>query len=215
MKKTLAAAINVAVFPASLAFCLLGLVTLSGCSTAPTALERLIFNVTTNEIPVVSVATNATTVTNDLGAVETRNLVTWATNIESRVTYTVATNTAALTSTAGRLTNLYAPGWGELAATAAASVLAMWARMRSTVNKGKAAQVTLAQGIETLLAIIETTPQGKELSLRLKLELAKGQKTAGVVAEIAHIVDTFVDNDSAKKAAKLILDSLPQENTAG
>jgi pyruvoyl-dependent arginine decarboxylase (PvlArgDC) len=69
----------------------------------------------------------------------------------------------------------------------------------------------MAQGTETLLAIIETTPQGKELATRLKLELAKGQASAGVLREAALIVETHVDNDAAKKAARLVLNSLPSQ----
>lgn len=184
---------------------------LCGCSSpAPSAPERFLFDVQTNTVPVVTNWVEALTVTNELGTVETRNFVTWATNIETRITYTVSTNGAAMSETASRLTNVFFPGFGELAAALLAGILGTWAKLRSTINKGKTASVVLAQGAELLLAIIETTPQGRELAPKLKLELAKNQISAGVVGEIARIVDNYVDNDAAKKAARMVLESLPQ-----
>jgi hypothetical protein len=182
----------------------------SGYHPAPTAAERYLFTVQTNAVPVVTNWTETVWTTNAAGQVETRNLVTWATNIESHVTYIISTNAAGITQTAGRLTNMFFPGFGELVAGILAGALGLWARLRSTISRGKTAQVSMAQSIETLLAIIDTTPQGKELTEKLKLKLVQEQAVAGVLREISSIVATHVDNDAAKKAAKLILDTLPK-----
>lgn len=212
MNKTLTAARQCAVFASLILLTFTGLFTLSGCSshTPPTPVERFFFDVQTNSVPVVTNKTVTVFETNAAGIVETRHIVTWVTNIENHVTYTVSTNSAAMGQTASRLTNVFFPGFGELAAALLAGILGTWAKLRSTLNKGKTAQVTLAQSIETLLAVIETTPQGAQLSDRLKLELAKGQASAGVLREVAQIVENYVDNDAARKAAKLVLESLPK-----
>jgi hypothetical protein len=188
-----------------------GFLLCGGCSSpTPNAAEKFLFQVETNRVAVPTNWMTIQTVTNQEGATEQVPVMNWRTNIQEHVTYTVSTNAAALTQSASRLTNIFAPGFGELIAALAAGVLGTWAKLRSTLNKGKAANVTLAQSIETLLAIVETTPQGRELSDRLKTKLVKDQSAAGVLAEIAHVVNTYVDNDAAKKAAQLILDSLPK-----
>jgi hypothetical protein len=48
------------------------------------------------------------------------------------------------------------------------------------------------------------------LTERLKLELTKSHVAANVVAEVATLVDKYVDNAEAKRAAKIILESLPK-----
>jgi len=188
---------------------LLGLV--SGCRLAPTT--GFIFDARTNTVPVVTNYTVTVQETNALGTVETRHLVTWQTNIESQITYTVSTNAAALTQTAGRVTNLFAPGWGELAGALGLGVLSAWARFRSSIKKGEKGNAVLAQGIETLLAIVETTPQGAQLAAQMKLKLAKEQGLAGVANEIARIVETYVDNDAAREAARKVISLLPPQDS--
>lgn len=191
-----------------------GLASLTGCSstTPPTAFERHFFTITTNFVPVVTNWVESVTVTNQAAhTVTMTNEVFWRTNIFVETTYTANTNAAALVGSVDAITGILAPGWGQLAGVGLSGLLGLWGLSRSR----KAAQMTtgaavLSQSIETLLNIIGTTPQGQQLTDKLKVELAKNQNAAGVLAEIANLVATQVDNDAAKKAAQAILASLPQ-----
>jgi len=181
--------------------------TLCGCSSTDSPVERFIFTAETNSVPVATNWTTTVTSTNALGTVETRNIVTWATNSETTVTYNISTNAAAITATAGRVTDIFVPGVGELVSIGLGGLLALWARFRS-----KKTGAVLVQSVETLLAILETT-KGKEFTDGLKLRLAKDQNSAGVLREIANLVNTTVDNAQAKMVAKVILQSIPQSPT--
>jgi hypothetical protein len=184
----------------------------NGCaSPAPSDFEQYIFNVETNSVPVATNWTSTETITNAAGGVEVRNVVNWATNIQTHFTYTASTNAAALTQSAANVANVLRPGLGDLVGGILIGILGAWAKLRSTINRGKAANVVMSQGIETLLAIVETTPQGKVIADRMKLQLVKNQKAAGVLAEIARIVETHVDNEAAKKTARAILATMPSE----
>lgn len=190
----------------------LGLVVLiNGCTLAPPAVDRLVFTPQTNSVPIVTNYVTTVTATNATGDVETRNVVTWLTNIETTVTYQVSTNAAALIQTGGAIGNLFVPGWGSIGASALLGLLALWARLRS--NKINAGAEVLTQTVETLLAILEQT-KGKEFVAALKARMVKDQNSAGVLREIAKLVETTVDNDAAKALAKLLLEQLPQERPA-
>lgn len=195
----------------SAVFCLLGLVT--GCGTArtvPTPVEQHFYNITTNIFPVVSNHIEVLTITNAGGIVETSNRVTWATNFEVAYTYTANTNAAQLAQSVQAIGNLFGP-YGALAGSGIAGLFALWGAIRSRhAAKMTTASTVLSQGIEILLEIVKTTPQGQQLSDKLKLELSKNQNAAGVLAEIAGIVQTQVDNTEAKKLAEAILATLPK-----
>lgn len=182
------------------------LVLVSGCGSTTTAtVDKFVFTPLTNTVPVVTNWVTTVTATNDLGTVETRNIVTWATNIQTEITYTVSTNAAAITATAGRITDIFVPGVGELVSLGLGGLLALWARLR-----GKKTGAVLAQSVETLLAILETT-KGKEFASGLKLRLVKDQNAAGVLREIAALVESTVDNEQAKALARTLLETLAKE----
>jgi hypothetical protein len=188
-----------------LGFVLTGLVFLvNGCSAPSSPVDQFLFTAQTNTVPVVTNWTVTVTATNDLGSVETRNVVTWATNIQSTVTYQVSTNAAAIVQTGSRIGNIFSPGFGELAGVVVGGFLALWARIKS-----KKSGAVMAQGMETLLAVIETT-KGKAFADTIKLRLVKDQNTAGVLREIAALVEATVDNEQAKAVARTLLETLPQ-----
>ncbi len=177
---------------------------LNGCALAPASVDSFLFTATTNTVPVATNWTVTVQATNDLGTVETRHVVTWATNIQASVTYQVSTNAAAIVQTGAAIGNIYAPGWGELGGIVAGGMLALWAKLRS-----KKVGAVQAQGAETLLAILEAE-KGKAFVDAIKLRLVKDQNTAGVLREVAKLVET-VDNDQAKAVAQAILAKLPTQ----
>lgn len=204
MKTLTLAATRRRVALALLSFSILGLVSLfCGCSSFPAA-EQVLFTAQTNSVPVVTNWTVTHQATNDLGTVETRNVVTWATNTETTVTYQVSTNATAIVQTGSRIGEIFSPGFGELAGVAVGGLLALWARIKS-----KKSGAVMAQGMETLLAVIETT-KGKAFADTIKLRLVKDQNTAGVLREIAALVEATVDNEQAKAVARTMLEGLSE-----
>lgn len=191
----------------SLGFFILGLVLLlNGCSSP--SVERFAFTAQTNAVPVVTNWTSSVTDVNAAGISETRNVVNWATNIESRITYIVSTNGLATIGTAAAITDIFAPGWGQALAAALLGITGLWARSRSTAKTMTTSATVLTQSVETLLALLETT-KGKTFTDQIKLKLAKDQNTAGVLREISQLVSTTVDNDQAKAIARQLLATLP------
>lgn len=196
--------------------CLLltGLVALNGCAS-PSPVERFLFTVQTNTVPVVTNWVATVNTTNEAtGVVTVDNVVNWRTNTTTELIYTVSTNAAAIAHTAGNVTGLFVPGLGEIVSAGIMGLLAIWGAIRSRrATKMTTGATVLTQSIEVLLSIIETTPQGKLLGDRLKLELSRHQNAAGVLTEIASLVEATVDNDAAKKTARLILDTLPRQGS--
>ena len=209
----------------------LAVVLFAGCTSAPTPVEQHFFSIVTNVVPVVQMQTNTVYTTNvvtlEVSTTNTVNDVTHVTiqpvrdlivtadthvslwtNLGVTYTYTANTNAAGVAQTARAVGNLFGP-FGDLIGLGVAGLFGLWGAIRSR----KASQMTtgatvLSQSIEVLLNVIAATPQGQQLSDKLKLELARNQNAAGVLTEIAHLVETQVDNDAAKKAAKFILDTV-------
>jgi hypothetical protein len=105
--------------------------------------------------------------------------------------------------------NMAFPGSGALASLAAAGVLALWGRLRSTNSTNAKINGSLVQGIETAKQVLNTTPQGTDLSAALTAWLVKHQSAAGVISQVSQIVDETVDSSAAKDAAALIVSKLP------
>lgn len=190
----------------AVALALVPMLLLVGCSTSPNAFERFAYTATTNTVPVATNYVRSTTVTNDNGTVETRNVVTWSTNLETHVNYTVSTNAAAIVSTGAAIGNIFSPGWGEVAGMGALGLLSLLAKLKA--NKANATSVVMAQGTETLLAILEAE-KGKPFVDAIKLRLVRDQNAAGVLREIGKLVETTVDNEAARDLAKKLLETLP------
>lgn len=195
--------------------------------TPPTSLERQLFDVVTNYAPRVVVQTNIIQTTNYATVVVTNVIdqVTqrpvWVTNFAQVTEY--ATNV--VTSTNQVPIYQLAPGKGSEAATAIGGTVAApfgWCGVVSLVlgalgttylswrNKALAGSVatanavseTLAQNIQTLRRVIETTPQGAQLGALVKQYLMQHQTENGVIQQVAEIVADVVDEPSAKLAAQ-------------
>ncbi len=75
----------------------------------------------------------------------------------------------------------------------------------ATANSLQVAAGTLTQGVETMLEVMQGTPQGAALVPQIKAFLAKHQAEAGAFTQIAQLVEDNVDNPAAKEAAGAIL----------
>ena len=192
-----------------LVFTLLGLILFAGCGAPPVAVEQHFYTITTNETPVVTSAATVAAVTNDNVVTFTTNVV-YSTNIQVGYVFTPnLTNAAPAVEIARGIGNVFGP-YGDLIAAAIIGVLALWGKVRSQqASKAEAASAVLAQGIETLREILKTTPQGRELDTQIVALLSKQQITAGVIREVARIVNDNVDNPAAKQAARALLERLP------
>lgn len=198
-----------------------------GCGTPPTKLESTFFNNQTNYVTLVT--TNYTHVTNVTPIVtEVTNTVRLTNNVietvVEKITNTVisvitqtnlATNTVAqiemapkpeIAQGAKTIVDFFAPGISQLVYLGVGGLLSVWAGIRN--RKMKATSVVLAQGTETLLAMLQTTPQGQKLVDAAKEWLAKHQELSGV----HQIVDTLLEKEvspgdaqtAAEQLAKII-----------
>jgi len=108
-------------------------------------------------------------------------------------------------------------GWGALAGAVLLGFGNWWQAGR---NKALAASYTgatsasnaanqtagvLTQDIETLLEVLNTSPQGQAILPQVKSYLVQHQAEAGVFATVATLVENNVDNAAAKEAAAAIL----------
>lgn len=175
------------------------IVLMIGCSTIshkPSAFERKIYLVETNEHVVIK--TNYVTVTNVTGAISVEAQIQHQTN----EVYTLQPNpeqAAIIKGTATGLGDLF--GFGGIAGAAISGLYSMWAAGRNRkVNQ------TLIQGIETAREVLANTPQGQKADEHLVSWLKNNQREAGVINLVANLVNTSVDNEAAKEAAKLIIE---------
>jgi hypothetical protein len=191
-------------------FALLGLILLAGCGSPPVAVEQHFYTITTNETPIVTSAVTFQAVTNGPVVTFTTNVV-YTTNLQVGYVFTPnTTNAAPVVGIARGIGNIFGP-YGDLIAAAIIGALALWGKVRSTqATQADAASAVLAQGIETLREILKTTPQGREMDTQIVALLSKQQITAGVIREVARIVNDNVDNPAAKQAARALLERLPQ-----
>jgi len=170
-----------------------------GCSTIshkPSAFERKIYLVETNEQVIVK--TNYVTITNEAGGVTVQSQLVHKTN----ELYTLHPNPekeAVIKGTATGIGDLF--GFGGIAGALISGAYSMWASGRNRkVNQ------TLIQGIETAREVLATTPQGQKADEHLVSWLKNNQREAGVINLVANLVNTSVDNEAAKEAAKLIIE---------
>lgn len=207
--------------------------------TPPTALERELFETLTNMRPQVVTQTNVVTVTvtqtNAVVMYQT-NVVAGAppvvvtlTNYVTSITY--ETNRVSVTNqvegyqlTTGKGVEAAQAigsaaagpfGWGGIVSLilgTLASTYLSW-RNRALAGNVKTGQVvaeTLANNIQTLRRVIETTAQGQQLGELCKQYLIKHQGQAGVLQEVVDILDDVIDEPSALVAAQEIQRLLAQ-----
>ena len=199
---------------------------LVGCGTVPTKLEQKFYDIETNTLPRVVVVTNVVPVyvtntlpqatsaagvpTNAIEVVSWRTNVVVQTNFVEAYTYTPNTNAARLVSTASSAASLFGP-WGELVGLVLGGVIGGYGMLRSS-RASKTAGV-LAQVIETGRQVLQATPQGQVLDEQWKLWMMQHQAEQGVMTDVLKLLQSVVDEPSAKLAAEGLVD-LVNERTA-
>lgn len=211
---------------------LLALLTACASNKPPTATEKAFFDITTNLVLKIVNVTNMVPVYQTNTVVETRTItnqiglpvpifvtnitsfVTFATNIVTQTnlapSYTMVPgkNAQTVAEVGGAVGNLF--GVGGLASTIILGLFSAWAGIRNRQYAGQNDALTqtagvLAQNIQTLRQVIQTTPQGAQLGALIKQYLITHQAQAGVVEQVSGIVKNVVDNESAKAAADEML----------
>jgi hypothetical protein len=138
----------------------------------------------------------------------------------TNVTQLAAPSTATQTGTGivGAIAGLF--GWGGLATTALGGLLAGYQRSRNATlmaaatGASTAQQVTeqaagvLTQNVQTLLAVLQTSPQGQALLPAIKSYLTSHQAETGTFATIATLIQKNVNDKAAQDAASEILGAL-------
>lgn len=160
------------------------LLVIVGCSSVPTKTETHFFTIETNAVT-------------------------------GEVTFTPNQNSQNLADSGRRIGGLFGP-FGELVGYGIAGVLGIWGTLRSRrasaadkrASAAKVGAAVLAQGIETLREVLKSTPQGKLIDDKIMKALRDQQLTAGVLAEIAVLVEQQVDNEDAKRVARDVLEKV-------
>lgn len=190
-----------------------------GCDTTkpqtpPTALDLKFFDVQTNWV--TQVITNVVTV-NQTNTVFQTNTVTGAvtsalevhpqqisltiTNPVPSYTFAPNANATALTATGGAIATPF--GFGGIVTAVLGGIFGLWghARSRSATNTSE----TLVQVIETARNIIRSSPNGDQLSSKFDQWMMNHQTDAGVIQNVAKLVDLAVDPDAAKGVAQQLV----------
>jgi len=204
---------------------LIGLSIFVGCaSRPPTRFEQGLFNIETNQIPIVVlrtnifdvtvVRTNAVTVTNTVGVVE------WQTNIIPVVVQ--QTNTMIVTNT--QEAYLYHPGEGAkniqevgttvgnlfgvggMTGTALGALFSLWGYWRS--KKSLVTAGNIAQTVETMREFVKSLPNGATYDNELVNWMQAHQADAGVLNQVMTLLKTQVNNQDAKVAAQQVMDTI-------
>lgn len=213
---------------------LASLAIITGCASAPTAAEKLIFNVQTNYVPKLVLETNTVTIiqtntvvqvvtiTNSMGvivpvyqtnlvpvAVTTTNTVV-ATNMVPVYYMAPSATTTNVGNAAGMISNIAAPGTGTWVTGIIGGLVAGFLGWRNRQFAGKNTALTQAAG--TLTQIIETgrelmasTPQGQKAADAFTQWLVTHQAETQTIGTIAQIVKDSTNNTEAQAAANKIL----------
>lgn len=187
----------------------------TGCATTgaqapPSAIEKTLFNVTTN----VTTLTNYVTQTNLVITTQTnvQNQIVTVTNLVPQLIPTPFNVTnytflpkPAITDTATALGPLAGP-WGTVASIALAGVLGIWGKLRSNqADTASAVAATGVQAVATAKSVLAALPNGAALSKAYDDFLTAHASDANLAAEIAAFVDEEVDPHAANGAALSIL----------
>lgn len=208
-------------FAAMPAFVFLAVVLLSGCSTPPSAFEDYLFDRQTNFVSVVSevATTNATT-----GAV----VVNVQTNILPTITQTPSVALQSWAGLASGVANTVSPGSGGIVGIALLGVAGLFGLNRQrkltqvtresaghaeAASTSQAVAENFAQSIEVMREVLKRTPQGQALNVKIVDMLQRNQMSVGIIEDAAEIVAATVDNDKAKRAAQMILETIRSSTT--
>jgi hypothetical protein len=174
-----------------------------GCAGTrpPSKTEQTFFTVTTNFYPVVVPVTNLLVITNEAGTKWETNIV-YKTNFVEGYNFEANTNAAAVVETGTAIGNFF--GVGGIAGTILAALFGIYAKMRS--NTAFKTAGLLAQVIEAGRKILATTPQGQKLETEWVAWMSKQQTEAGVILEVAKLLKTVVNNESAQLVADQLIE---------
>lgn len=202
------------------AFALALLTLTAGCTSASRdSLEKYLFTTSTNLVPRVVSTTNI--VGNEM-------IVTVQTNLTPFIEVAPSPQAQAWATAASSIAEMFAPGVGKLTLLGTTGALGIYGvtrrrKLNDTIAerdelderqaKMSVATETLAQTMEVFREVLKATPQGQALNARLTDLMIKNQMTAGVLREVAQVVAATVDNDKAKRAAQLLLETLPSAQT--
>lgn len=215
----------------SLTIMLTGLA-LAGCSmfgvnpSPPTKIEQALFAVVTNYVPATNYVTKTNVetvikevvvpVTNTIGQTvyNTNEVKVYTTNVveqtvvktNEQYTLTPKDSTKAGAGAVGAVTNLFAPGVGNMVATGLIAVLGAWGHLRS--SKNATTSNALAQEVETMREFIKTLPNGVKNDAAITAFLQQHQLEAGVADKVLSILANQVSNPEAKSAVQQIQDTL-------
>lgn len=194
--------------------------------SAPTSVERILYDTVTNYVQIPVTVTNViqstnvvvATITNVIGQVVTvTNQVVNITTSLQTVTNVVPVYQLTPSATAGAgvsgittIGNMIAPGAGSLAGIAATGLLALWGWLRSG-KKGTTNNV-VTQEMETVLEFIKALPNGTNYNNAITSWLQSHQVQTGVATQVLTLLENNVDNPAAKTAAADIITAI---NAAG
>ncbi len=185
------------------------MLSLYGCVSYPTGLDRALLNIQTNSAPVLYVFTNA------LGVVGV------GTNMEQRVVATPNAPAQSITDSIG----LMFPGWGTFISTALAGVLGVYARNRARAfneaigqkQKAEDAAAEMAQNIEVarnIINLLPKTPEGQQVADNYRKWLIDHQAAAGVIDVVTEMVKNYVDPSAATGTAVTLVGPAPSSPTS-
>jgi hypothetical protein len=167
----------------------LACVVVAGCVGVPRAWERRFYDVQTNSLPTAVATNQSRTVRVVPGAVETYSLTPNATSEQAA-------------KTVGGIAGLFGP-WGELAGLAAGGLIGLYGMLRSSRSQKTAA--VLAQVIETGRMLLEGTAQGRAAEEQWRQWMIRHQAETGVMQDVVKLLQSAVDEPSAKEVAQELL----------
>lgn len=211
----------------------LSVIILAGCASqrygsAPTKLESQLYDVSTNYVPIVKTVTNTVQVTQ----YQTNTVPVNVTNEQHQVVVTYTTNVVPVQVSQQQVSQVtnqqpvysYANGPGlqkaaEVGGAAgslfgvgglvSSGILALgtlWGYLRS--GKNYATATNLAQTIETAREFVKSLPNGETYDAALTNWMQAHQAQAGVIQNVAGILENEVSNPDAKEAARQVISTI-------
>jgi hypothetical protein len=160
-----------------------------GCAGEPTRVERWLFNIQTNYVPV----TNMVVAVNPDGSKVTNAIV----SVAPVYIPTKGQGETTVTEIGTEVGNVF--GVGGLVTTAMGVLFGAWRWIRG--NKAAQTADALAQNIEMIREFVKQLPNGTTYDNVLTSWLTQHQAEAGVLQQVIGILKTQVSNPEAKAAA--------------
>lgn len=222
--------LSIVVYSTAAALAGIGLaVLLSGCGTfganpsPPNKVEKMLFDTTTNYVPVVIPAyvTNQIAITryetNVQGItvpVYTTNQITVPAVLTNAPSYTETPKESVKTGiqAGGGVLNTFFPGIGSIAANVLLALIGGYGYFRSAKNANTGA--VLAQNVELARQLLQSLPNGTALDNAFVTFIQNHQAEAGVINNVISLIGSKVSNNDAQVAAQQITQAIAALNTA-